>query len=94
MKSRIIMLRELAAASTSFGLSLRRNRREHLFIATRIYGVSWLVQWPTALALSVAGWLFFFGVFDYALHLPFPRGAIFEWLPGGVVGNLLASISR
>jgi putative tricarboxylic transport membrane protein len=37
-------------------------------------------KWPIAVALGAAGWLFFFGVFDYGLHLPFPEGAIFEWM--------------
>jgi hypothetical protein len=32
------------------------------------------------LALTAACWLFFFGVFDYALQLPFPAGSIFEWV--------------
>ncbi|MGH7797081.1 MAG: tripartite tricarboxylate transporter permease [Candidatus Binatia bacterium] len=36
-------------------------------------------KWPIAVALAAAGWLFFFGVFDYGLQLPFPQGAIFEW---------------
>src|SRR5688572_4869458 len=37
-------------------------------------------KWPIAVALGTAGWLFFFGVFDYGLHLPFPEAAIFEWM--------------
>ena len=38
-------------------------------------------RWPITLALAAACWLFFFGVFDYALQLPFPTGALFDWLP-------------
>ena len=38
-------------------------------------------KWPVTLALAAACWLFFFGVFDYALNLPFPTGAIFDWVP-------------
>jgi TctA family transporter len=41
-------------------------------------------KWPITLALAVACWLFFFGVFDYALQLPFPTGALFDWLPVSV----------
>ncbi|HSE87718.1 MAG TPA: tripartite tricarboxylate transporter permease [Candidatus Binatia bacterium] len=37
-------------------------------------------KWPISLALTAACWLFFFGVFDYALQLPFPTGTIFEWV--------------
>jgi putative tricarboxylic transport membrane protein len=37
-------------------------------------------KWPITLALAVACWLFFFGIFDYALQLPFPRGELFSWL--------------
>ncbi|HEY7317630.1 MAG TPA: tripartite tricarboxylate transporter permease [Candidatus Binatia bacterium] len=37
-------------------------------------------RWPITLALTAACWLFFFGVFDYALQLPFPTGSIFEWV--------------
>jgi TctA family transporter len=36
--------------------------------------------WPISLALTAVCWLFFFGVFDYALQLPFPAGSIFEWV--------------
>jgi hypothetical protein len=37
-------------------------------------------SWPVTLALSAACWLFFFGLFDYALQLPFPRGALLDWV--------------
>ena len=37
-------------------------------------------RWPITLALTAACWLFFFGVFDYGLQLPFPTGSIFEWV--------------
>ena len=36
-------------------------------------------RWPITLAISAACWLFFFGVFDYALQLPFPAGTVLEW---------------
>jgi hypothetical protein len=36
-------------------------------------------RWPITLAISAACWLFFFGVFDYALQLPFPEGTVLEW---------------
>jgi hypothetical protein len=38
-------------------------------------------RWPVTAAISVACWLFFWGMFDYALQMPFPRGALFDWLP-------------
>jgi TctA family transporter len=41
-------------------------------------------KWPISLALAVACWAFFFGLFDYALQLPFPSGEVFDWLPVSV----------
>jgi TctA family transporter len=38
-------------------------------------------RWPITLAISAACWLFFFGLFDYALQMPFPSGALFDWVP-------------
>ena len=38
-------------------------------------------RWPVTLAITAACWLFFFGLFDYTLQLPFPDGEIFTWLP-------------
>jgi hypothetical protein len=35
-------------------------------------------KWPISLSLTAAAWLFFFGLFDYGLQLPFPTGAIFD----------------
>jgi TctA family transporter len=43
-------------------------------------------KWPISLALTAACWLFFFGVFDYALQLPFPAGTIFEWVHINIPG--------
>jgi putative tricarboxylic transport membrane protein len=37
-------------------------------------------KWPIALALSAAGWIFFYALFVYTLHVPFPDGAVFTWL--------------
>jgi hypothetical protein len=37
-------------------------------------------RWPVTLAITVGCWLFFFGLFDYALQLPFPRGALLDWV--------------
>ena len=37
-------------------------------------------KWPISLVLTAVCWLFFFGVFDYALQLPFPTGSLFEWV--------------
>jgi len=38
-----------------------------------------------------AGWLFFFGVFDYGLKMPFPKGMVLEWLPASVA-NMMPAI--
>jgi hypothetical protein len=32
------------------------------------------------LAITAGCWMFFFGLFDYALQLPFPKGALFDWV--------------
>jgi putative tricarboxylic transport membrane protein len=37
-------------------------------------------RWPVTLAITAGCWLFFFGLFDYALQMPFPQGALFEWV--------------
>jgi hypothetical protein len=37
-------------------------------------------RWPVAVGLAFAAWLFFYGLFDYGLQLPFPKGAVFEWV--------------
>ena len=37
-------------------------------------------KWPVTLALALVAWLFFYGLFDYALHVPFPEGQLFLWL--------------
>ncbi|MEE9146556.1 MAG: tripartite tricarboxylate transporter permease [Candidatus Tectomicrobia bacterium] len=36
-------------------------------------------KWPITLCLTGVAWLFFYGLFDYSLHLPFPTGALFLW---------------
>jgi hypothetical protein len=33
-------------------------------------------RWPIAVSLTTVAWLFFYGLFDYALHLPFPKGQL------------------
>ncbi|HEY7220465.1 MAG TPA: tripartite tricarboxylate transporter permease [Candidatus Binatia bacterium] len=50
-------------------------------------------KWPITLVLTAACWLFFFGVFDYALQLPFPQGAFFDWVHFDIthVRNLFAA---
>ena len=40
-------------------------------------------RWPTALALAGLAWALFYGLFDYALHLPFPEGQLFRWVGSG-----------
>ncbi len=37
-------------------------------------------RWGITVALSALAWIFFYGMFDYALHLPFPPGELFVWL--------------
>jgi putative tricarboxylic transport membrane protein len=37
-------------------------------------------KWSTSLALAFAAWAFFYGLFDYALQMPFPRGAVLDWI--------------
>jgi putative tricarboxylic transport membrane protein len=50
-------------------------------------------KWPMTAALTIACWLFFFGVFDYALQLPFPHGALFDFvhIPIPAVQNIFAA---
>jgi putative tricarboxylic transport membrane protein len=37
-------------------------------------------RWHMAVGLGFVAWLFFYGLFDYGLQLPFPEGAFFEWV--------------
>jgi putative tricarboxylic transport membrane protein len=37
-------------------------------------------RWPIAVALTFFAWIAFYGLFDYALHVPFPPGLLLEWL--------------
>jgi TctA family transporter len=37
-------------------------------------------KWGTSLAFASLSWLFFFGLFDHFLHLPFPSGQITDWM--------------
>lgn len=37
-------------------------------------------RWPISLALTALGYAFFHGLFDSALHVPFPQGLLFELL--------------
>lgn len=48
-------------------------------------------KWPVTLALTAACWLFFFGVFGYALQLPFPQGAFFDWAHLAGVRSIFAA---
>ena len=50
-------------------------------LATFLYlKVSGGERWATSLALAVIAWVFFYGMFDYALKLPFPEGVLINWL--------------
>jgi putative tricarboxylic transport membrane protein len=50
-------------------------------------------QWPVSAALTVVAWLFFYGLFDYTLQMPFPDGAVLDWMHIDVpiVSSLFAS---
>lgn len=37
-------------------------------------------NWPITIILTAVGWGFFYGLFDYSLHIPFPEGQLFVWL--------------
>jgi hypothetical protein len=37
-------------------------------------------RWPLTIALTAVAWIFFYGLFDRLLHLPFPDGELFTWL--------------
>jgi hypothetical protein len=41
-------------------------------------------RWAVAVGLAAVAWLFFYGVFDYGLHMPFPEGSVFEWVPSSL----------
>ena len=47
-----------------------------VFMYLKRHGESWLVS----LSLPLGVWLFLWRVFDELLHLPFPAGAVFDWL--------------
>ncbi|MBI3002006.1 MAG: tripartite tricarboxylate transporter permease [Deltaproteobacteria bacterium] len=38
-------------------------------------------KWPITLVLALIAWLFFYGLFDYTLHVPFTEGQLFIWFP-------------
>jgi TctA family transporter len=50
-------------------------------------------RWVTSTGLTLAAWLFFYGLFDYSLQLPFPDGAVLDWMHIDipVASNLFAS---
>lgn len=37
-------------------------------------------RWGISALLAAVAWTFFYGLFDYGLHLPFPPGELFIWL--------------
>ena len=37
-------------------------------------------KWWITIFLALVAWVFFYGLFDYFLHIPFPEGEIFVWL--------------
>lgn len=36
-------------------------------------------KWPITIVFAAVSWAFFFGLFEYAVNIPFPRGQLFEW---------------
>ena len=36
-------------------------------------------KWLITVTMALISWLFFYGLFDYALHVPFPEGQLFVW---------------
>ncbi len=50
-------------------------------IATFLYlKVGGREPWLMSIFLTIVAWLFFYGLFDYMLHLPFPDGQLQIWL--------------
>jgi TctA family transporter len=37
-------------------------------------------RWPTAIIATLLAWALFYALFDYALHIPFPKGLVLDWL--------------
>ncbi len=37
-------------------------------------------HWLPSSGLTLAAWLFIYGLFDYGLQMPFPTGTVFDWL--------------
>jgi hypothetical protein len=37
-------------------------------------------KWWLSLLLALLSWIFFYSLFNWAIQLPFPPGAIFDWL--------------
>lgn len=37
-------------------------------------------RWPTAIVATLLAWASFYALFDYALHIPFPKGLVLDWL--------------
>lgn len=37
-------------------------------------------KWPLTLILTLGTWVFLYGIFDLALHVPFPAGKLYAWL--------------
>ena len=52
-------------------------------IATFLYlKVGAAEKWTISLILTAFAWLFFYGLFSYLLHIPFPEGLLLSWLNG------------
>ncbi|MGE5302088.1 MAG: tripartite tricarboxylate transporter permease [Alphaproteobacteria bacterium] len=39
-------------------------------------------KWTVSIVLAVLSWAFFYGLFNWAIQLPFPAGALFDWFKG------------
>lgn len=36
-------------------------------------------KWMLSITLALVSWIFFYGLFDWAIQLPFPTGSVFDW---------------
>lgn len=37
-------------------------------------------RWPITITFTILSWVFFYSLFEYSLHIPFPDGQLFLWL--------------
>lgn len=50
-------------------------------VTTLLYlKIAGMEKWPITIAITLISWGFFYGMFEYALHIPFPEGLLLAWL--------------